>query len=362
VTALTVAGSGDVRRTRGRRARLWRRYGTLLLVALVGCSLVYLLLGLDNVMSPAQFWRAVTHPDEVPLVHKVAAETRVPRLVLCLLAGGALAVAGALLQALTRNPIASPDLTGVTAGAVAAAVAWVAFAPPTPFISNVWARPAAATLGGLAAAGVVYLLTRKGGGIESTRLLLIGIMISGVLTSITTLALLFLGAQATNLLGWLSGSVAFKTWSDVVLICVYLIPGMILTVMSVARANALQLGDDVARSLGQHRELDRLLVLAAAVVLTSGVVSVLGAIGFVGLIAPHIVRPLVGSDLRRQVPAAALVGGGMVVLADLIARNVSSRTLFGFLGDNLSAQPLPAGVILTLFGIPYLGYLLWRQK
>jgi len=334
----------------------------VLLIGLAVCSVVYLLVGLDNVLSPAAFWRAVTHPDEVPLVHKVAAETRVPRLLLCLLAGGALAAAGALLQAMTRNPIAAPELTGVTAGAVAAAVAWVAFAPPIPFISNVWARPAAATLGALVAAGVVYLLTRNSGGVESTRLLLIGILVSGVLTSATTLSLLFLGAQATNLLAWLSGSVAFRTWTDVALIGVYLIPGAGLTVLAIGRANTQQLGDDVARSLGQRREFDRVLVLAAVVVLTSGVVSVLGAIGFIGLIAPHIVRPLVGSDLRRQVPAAILIGAAMMVVADLIARNVSSRTLFGFLGENLSAQPLPAGVILTLFGIPYLAYLLWRQK
>jgi len=333
-----------------------------MLVGLVVAAVVYLLVGLDNVLGPDDFWRAWRHPEDAPLVHQVAVETRVPRLLLCVLAGAALGTAGAFLQALTRNPLAAPELTGVTAGAVAAAVAWVAFAPPLPMISNSWGRPAAATLGALVSAGVVYLLTRKQGGLESTRLLLIGILVSGVLTSFTTLSLLFLGPQATNILGWLSGSVAFRTWTDVALISVYLVPGVLLCVLALGRANALQLGDDVARSLGQRAELDRIVVLAAAVVVTAGVVSVLGAIGFVRLMAPHMVRPVVGSDLRRQVPAAALIGAGMVVLADMIARNVNSRTLFAFLGDNLSAQPLPVGVVLTLFGVPYLGYLLWRQK
>lgn len=346
----------------GYRARRWRRLSVGLAVVLVVASAGYIMLGLDNVMSPFDVWRATTRPDEVPLVQRIAVDTRVPRLLLCLLAGGALAAAGALLQALTRNPLASPDLTGVTAGAVAAAIAWIAFAPPLPFIPNVWARPLAATAGGLAAAAIVYFLARSGNGLQSMRLLLIGVMVSGVLTSVTTLALLFLGPQATNVLSWLAGSVAFRTWTDVALISVYLIPGVILTVFAIGRANALQLGDDVARSLGQRRELDRLIVLVAAVVLTAGVVSVLGGIGFVGLIAPHIVRPVVGSDLRRQVPAATLVGAGMVMLADMIARNINSRTLFGFLGDNLSARPLPVGVVLTLFGIPYLASLLWRQK
>jgi iron complex transport system permease protein len=346
----------------GFRARRWHRWGSVMLLGLLVLAGGYLMLGLDNVLSPAALWRAITAPDDVPLVHRVAVETRVPRLLLCLFAGAALAAAGALLQALTRNPIASPDLTGVTAGAVAGAVAWIAFAPPTAFVSNVWARPAAATAGGLAAAGVVYLLTRRSNGMESMRLLLIGVMVSGVLTSATTLGLLFLGPQATNVLGWLSGSVALRTWTDVAIIAVYLVPGLLLTLLAIGRANALQLGEDVARSLGQGRELDRLIVLVAAVVLTAGVVSVLGGIGFVGLMAPHMVRGLVGSDLRRQIPAAALAGAAMMVLADMIARNVNSRNLFAFLGDDLSARPLPAGVVITLFGVPYLASLLWRQK
>jgi len=346
----------------GFRARRWHRWGFVMLLGLVVLGGAYLMFGLDNVMSPADLWRAITAPDEVPLVHRVAAETRIPRLLLCLMAGAALAAAGSLLQALTRNPLASPDLTGVTAGAVAAAVAWLAFAPPVLFIPSAWARPIAATVGGLAAAGIVYLLTRKSNGMESMRLLLIGVMVSGVLNSATTLGLLFLGPQATNVLGWLSGSVALRTWTDVSIVAVYLVPGLLLTMLAIGRSNVLQLGDDVARSLGQGREGDRLLVLAAAVVLTAGVVSVLGGIGFIGLMAPHMVRGFVGSDLRRQVPAATLAGAGMMVVADMIARNLNSRNLFAFLGDDLAARPLPAGVILTLFGVPYLASLLWRQK
>lgn len=346
----------------GFRARRWHRWGFVMLLGLVLLGGAYLMFGLDNVLSPAALWEAINSPDEVPLVHRIAVETRVPRLLLCLMAGAALAAAGSLLQALTRNPLASPDLTGVTAGSVAAAVAWLAFASPLAFIASEWARPVAATAGGLGAAGIVYLLTRKSNGMESMRLLLIGVMVGGVLTSATTLGLLFLGPQATNVLGWLSGSVAFRTWTDVAIVAVYLVPGVLLTMLAIGRSNVLQLGDDVARSLGQGREWDRLIVLAAAVVLTAGVVSVLGGIGFVGLMAPHMVRGLVGSDLRRQVPAATLAGAGMMVLADMIARNLNSRNLFAFLGDDLAARPLPAGVILTLFGVPYLASLLWRQK
>lgn len=346
---------------RGRRERRWRRLAAAMAAVLVLTCIAYVLLGLDNVLSPADAWQALVDRDDAPLLHRLAIDVRLPRMTLCLIAGSALAAAGALLQALTRNPLASPELTGVTAGAVAAAVAWVAFAPPLPFVSNVWGRPAAATAGALGAAAVVYLLTRRAGSIESTRLLLMGILVAGVLTSVTTLGLMFLGPDAQRLLDWLAGSMALKAWSDVALIIVYLVPGVVLLLLATARANALQLGDDVARSLGQRPELDRLLVLLAAVVLTAGVVSVVGAIGFVGLMAPHMVRGLVGSDLRRLLPASALLGATMVLVADLVARNIDTSTLFFFLSGDIRDTSVPAGVVLTLFGVPYLASLLWRR-
>lgn len=346
---------------RGRRERRWRRLAISMCALLVLLCVGYVLLGLGNVLSPADAWHALVDRDDAPLLHRLAIEVRLPRMVLCLIAGSALAVAGALLQALTRNPLASPELTGVTAGAVAAAVAWVAFAPPLPFVRNIWGRPAAATAGALLAAGVVYLLTRRAGSLESTRLLLMGILVAGVLTSVTTLGLMFLGPDGQRMLDWLSGSMALKTWTDVALSAVYLVPGLILLLVATGRANALQLGDDVARSLGQRPELDRLLVLLTAVLLTAGVVSIVGAIGFVGLMAPHMVRGLVGSDLRRLIPAAALLGAMMVLVADLAARNIDTSTLFFFLGGDIRDTSLPAGVILTLFGVPYLASLLWRR-
>ncbi len=346
----------------GRRSRRWRRLALAMCALLAVTCVAYVLLGLENVLSPADAWRAVTDRDGAPLLHRIAIDVRLPRMVMCLLAGAALGVAGALLQALTRNPLASPELTGVTAGALAAAVAWVAFAPPLPFVRNVWGRPAAATCGALLAAAVVYLLTRRAGSLESTRLLLMGILVGGVLTSVTTLGLMLMGPDAQRMLDWLSGSMALKTWTDVGLVALYLVPGAVLLLLTIGRANALQLGDDVARSLGQRPELDRLLVLVTAVVLTAGVVSIVGAIGFVGLMAPHMVRGLVGSDLRRLVPASALLGAGMVLVADLVARNIDTSTLFFFLSGDIRDTSLPAGVILTLFGVPYLASLLWRQS
>ncbi|MDN5750940.1 MAG: iron ABC transporter permease, partial [Pseudonocardia sp.] len=269
--------------------------------------------------------------------------------------------AGALLQALVRNPIASPDLIGITAGAVAATVAFTAFGPALPFGTASWVLPLVATVGGFATAITVYLLTRRIGTVESTRLLLVGIVTSGVLGSITPVGLIFLGERAESLLGWLAGSLALKTWADAGLVAVYLAPGVVLAVLAIPRANLLQLGDGVAVALGQHRERDRLLVLVAAVVLTAGAVCVVGAIGFVGLVGPHIARRVVGNDTRRLVPAAAIGGAVMVLLADLVARNLDPRWLLGPLADDVRAAALPVGVYLTLFGVPFLLSLLRRS-
>jgi iron complex transport system permease protein len=265
---------------------------------------------------------------------------------------------------LTRNPLASPDLTGLSAGALAAVVAWAAFGPSIELGAFDFVVPVIATCGGLTAAGLVYLLTRRVGSVESSRLLLIGILVGGVLSSISTLSLLVLGADASRFLGYLSGTLALKTWTDAAVAAAYVAPGLVLLVLAIPRANALQLGDAVAVGLGQRRELDRAIVLLAAVVLTAGVVSVTGGIGFVGLLGPHIVRPWVGSDLRRLVPAASLAGAVMVLAADLVARNFHPAWVVeAVIGpvDSYTPAQLPVGIYLTLFGVPFLVSLLRRK-
>lgn len=225
-----------------------------------------------------------------------------------------------------------------------------------------WVLPLVANAGGFATAVTVYLLTRRVGRVESTRLLLVGIVTSGVLGSITTVGLIFRGEESEALLGWLAGSLALKTWADAGLVAAYLVPGVALAVLAVPRANLLQLGDGVAVALGQHRERDRLLVLVAAVVLTAGAVCVVGAIGFVGLVGPHIARRVVGNDTRRLVPASAIGGALKVLLADLVARNLDPRWLLGPLAAEVRTAALPVGVYLTLFGVPFLLPLLRRSQ
>lgn len=346
---------------RDARSRRWRWLLPTLIAIVVIMSVLNLLFGLETIFTPAEAWRGLWGGADVDPLTELAMSVRMPRTILAILAGLSMGAAGALLQALTRNPLASPDLTGVTEGAVAAAVSWIAFGPAVPFGFATWGRPLVATFGGLATAGVVYLLARRSGKIESTRLLLIGILVGGVLSSVTSVGMLFLGGRAEQLLEWLSGSLANKTWDDALLVMVYLIPGFLLLGTVSARANAMQLGDDVAHALGQRREWDRFLVLIVCVLITAGVVAVVGALGFVGLMAPHLIRRSVGSDLRRLVPASALTGACMMIFADFLARNIDISWIFGSLVDNAAGNTLPDGIYLALFGIPFLASLLWRR-
>jgi iron complex transport system permease protein len=188
--------------------------------------------------------------------------------------------------------------------------------------------------------------------VESSRLIFIGLLVGGILSSVTTIGLLFLQSQELQgVFGWLVGSLSLVTWTDLLLTAVYAVPGLLLLVPATGRANTLQLGADVAISLGQRRELDRLVVVLAAVVLTAGVVVVAGGVAFVGLMAPHMVRATVGSDLRRLVPASMLAGAAMVLVADFVARLFDPRWLPW---EAVSGVHLPVGVFLSLFGAVFL--------
>ncbi|MBD8505086.1 iron ABC transporter permease [Hoyosella sp. G463] len=339
----------------------WRRLAPVLLIIVAVVSAATLLVGENNMLTPLDVIAVLASDDPVTL-HEIAVNSRGPRIVLAIMVGAGLGAAGALLQSLVRNPLASPEFVGVSAGAVTATVAFMAFGPALAAGMIGWIRPLVATGGGLVAAVVVYLLARQVGSVESTRLLLVGIVTSGVLASVTTVSMIALGEQAGELLSWLSGSLALRTWPDTMWVAAYLVPGVALTLIAIPRVNLRQLGDDVAIGLGQRREWDRLIVLLAAVVLTAACVSIVGAIGFVGLIGPHIARKIVGNDARRLVPAAALGGALMVLIADFVSRNLDPAWIAGPLGLEVRNVTLPVGVYLTLFGVPFLLSLLWKAK
>lgn len=271
---------------------------------------------------------------------------RLPRALVAWLVGVMLALAGGIMQSLTRNALASPDITGVTAGASLGAVLLLVVFPTASVIS----LPLAALAGGLGVAGLIYLLAWRHGD-SPIRLILVGIGLTAVLGATQTILLLRTDIERVQrVLYWLTGSIYARSWEHLVALApwaIFLIP---LALFSARHLNALHLGEEVARGLGSAVQWQRGLLLLTSVGLTGAAISQVGAIGFVGLIAPHLARRLVGPAHEGSLPVAALLGGLLVLASDFVG-----RTLF-------APVEVPAGIIIALIGAPFFIYLLWRYR
>lgn len=273
-------------------------------------------------------------------------DQRWPRVVAALLAGAALALAGTTVQAVCRNPLAEPGILGITGGAAVGAVALLTLAP----LAGLWAMSAVAGAAALAAFAAVYALSWRSG-LDSDRLVLIGIGVWTGCQAIVTFIILASDPWNTGkALTWLSGSTYGRTPGQVVPVAVALL--LLAPVIALARRDLdlLSLDEDTPRVLGLPLERTRLLALAAAAVLTSTAVSAVGVIGFVGLVAPHAARALVGGRHARVLPVAVLLGAALVSAADTLGRTV------------IAPAQIPAGLVTALIGTPYFVWLLWRSR
>lgn len=282
----------------------------------------------------------------------VVTSFRLPRILIALLAGMALAVAGGILQGMIRNPLASPDIIGVTGGAGAAVVAFLTIfsnKDNTLMVSIKW-LPVAAFIGAAIIAFLVYFLAWKKG-VSPVRLVLIGIGISALTQACTTL-LMVMGpiyrASQANI--WITGTVNGSDWQDVWILLPWSIIFILLSFMITRQLNIQELGEEVATSAGANVQRQRFILLLMSTALVGGAVAFAGGIGFVGLMAPHMARRLVGSSFGALLPVAALIGGLLVMLADLIG-----RTLF-------LPLEVPAGVFTAAIGAPYFIYLLFKTR
>lgn len=271
---------------------------------------------------------------------------RLPRIVAAILIGAALAVAGALLQGVIRNPLASPDLLGVTGGASVAVVAFMTFVTG---YSIHWV-PFIAIGGALVATTINYVFAWKKG-VSPFRLVLIGIGISTAMGALTTFLLIsgpaYLAAQVLN---WMTGSIYGTNWSYIEVLWPWVAVFIPLSLLLAKELNVQSLGEDVARGLGSRLQLSRMILLFYSVALAGAAVGVAGTISFIGLMAPHIARMLVGNSYKMIIPVSALIGAIILLLADL-----AGRMLF---------QPLdvPAGVFTAGIGAPFFMYLLFKRK
>ena len=271
---------------------------------------------------------------------------RAPRVVLAALVGGTLGIAGAAFQGLLSNPMADPYVIGASSGAAVGATLAM-----TVGGSLAISLVPAAFLGALASVTAVYLLAREGGRVPQLNLLLAGVAVGSFLAAIVSgLILLAQRGDVRPIIFWLMGGFSGRGWPHILTAVPYLTLGTLAILAMSRELNALLLGEDSARQLGVDTERAKLILIFGASLGTAAAVAVSGIIGFVGLMVPHLTRLWVGSDHRILLPASALAGAALLVLADLVARTV------------LPPVELPVGVVTSLLGGPFFLFLLRRAR
>ncbi len=272
---------------------------------------------------------------------------RVPRALIAVAAGGSLAVAGALMQVITRNPIASPSLFGINSGAafmVVIASGWLG-------ISGMQSLTLFALLGAAISGSIVFYLGSIGrDGMTPIKITLAGASIAAFFHSMTQGYMLTNGKMFDQVLVWLVGSVAGRDMSMLINVLPYLFIGFIIAISLSRHLNVLLMGDDVAQTLGQRTALIKSLASVAVILLAGGSVAVAGPIAFVGIIIPHIVRYLVGNDYRWVIPYSAVLGGILLVTADIGARYIAMP------------KEIPVGVMTAILGVPFFVYIARKGK
>ena len=296
--------------------------------------LASLALGASQI-SPARVARLLFAPDDSTdslVVHAL----RLPRTLVAGLAGAGLGVSGLLLQGVTRNPLADPGILGVEAGGAFAILVMVVFFPAAPAALFV----PAAFVGGALAAAAAYGAARSAG-LTPLRLALAGVAVAYLLGAATRAVQILFETRAQGALFALSGSVAGRTWEQLWQVAPWLGLGLVVALVYSSRVNVLALGEDVASSLGTRTARDSAVITGLGVLLAAGSVSVVGPIGFVGLVVPHAARALVGADHRLSLPLSALLGAAFLILADIAARLV----------DRPAETPL--GILVAAAGAPF---------
>ncbi|MCM3572358.1 MULTISPECIES: FecCD family ABC transporter permease [Mesobacillus] len=277
-------------------------------------------------------------------------EIRLPRIIVTLLAGMALAISGAILQGLTRNDLADPGIIGINSGAgLGIAVFFLFF--PIDAASFAYMLPLVAFAGALLTAVLIYLFSyKKGIGLQPVRLILVGIGFSMALSGAMIVIISAAERQKVDFIArWLAGNIWGTDWPFIWALLPWLIILIPFTLYKANRLNLLSLSDPVAIGVGVSIEKERVILLLTAVALAASAVSVTGGIAFIGLMAPHLAKALIGPRNQLFLPIAILIGGWLLLFADTIGRNV------------LEPEGIPAGIMTALIGAPYFVYLLLRK-
>lgn len=328
-------------RTPFRRRPIYRAIVvTVFVVLLVGGLLAGIRSG-TYPLSPAQIVSTLLDRDG-SVAARVLWDIRLPRVLLAALVGANLAVSGAILQGVMRNPLADPGIIGISAGAgFFGIVILVLYPQHQPFV------PLAAFVGSMAAAGLIYVLAWRDG-IQPMRVILAGVAVSALFGAGISAMLVFYSDRVQGALVFLAGSMSARSWPEVATILPYTMLGLLVAPALSRPLELLLLGDDVARAVGLRVEAARLGLTAVAALLAASAVSVVGLLGFVGLIVPHTVRLLTRCGQRYLILVSALAGAALVVISDTFARTVASPV------------DIPVGIVMAAVGAPFFLVLLRR--
>ncbi|MFT8327906.1 FecCD family ABC transporter permease [Gluconobacter oxydans] len=328
-----------------------RRQALIFLIALMPLLLLAVIAALNigaTGVHLSALWHGTTDPD-IRADRIVLLRIRGPRVVMSGLTGAALAVAGAVMQGLFRNPLADPGLIGVSSGAALATACMIVLGGPwlVSGVWGVWAIPAAGMAGSFVAAYLLYLFATRGGVTSVSTILLAGVALgafSGALTGI----LIFRANDTAlrDLTFWTMGSFAGATWSRIGLLCPFLCVAAAVTARLATPLNALLLGESDARLIGYPVERIKRLAMVAVACAVGPTVSFVGAIGFVGVIVPHLVRLVTGPDHRLVLPGSALLGASLMIVADTLARVIAIPA------------DVPVGIVTAVLGTPVFVWLL----
>lgn len=319
----------------------------LLAVLLVILSVVAVNIGTVQYSVPEIFTSITAKETELTaeqnITRTIVLNLRLPRVVLTILVGACLSAAGALLQAVMRNPLADPGSIGVSAGAGTAAITILLIFP-----NMTTALPMFAFIGAALACVLIYVMAWKDG-VSPVRIILAGVAINSVLGAYNSLLQFMNSDNLTGVLAFMNGSLSGMSWTHVRTILSYSVIGLLLSLLCIRHANALQLGDEMAKNLGVRVNGARIALSAVSAFLAAATVSVVGMISFVGLVVPHISRMLVGSDYKVMLPTSILMGSLTLLVADTIGRTI------------VPGMEIPVGIVMSVCGGPFFLYMLRKR-
>ncbi|CAM3641278.1 FecCD family ABC transporter permease [Marinicrinis lubricantis] len=339
-----------------RRIWLWGGGGILLLFV---SMLISLSIGTAR-LSLGDVWHILLQqlpwiggdtaiPPELASYESILLKVRLPRIVLAILVGAALSLAGAGFQGVLRNPLADPYTLGVASGASVGAAFLILFQLQYAWLGK-WTIPIVAFATGLATLWVVLRMARINGKVRIETVILSGVVVQAFLGAMVSFMVSMSKTVVNDIVFWMMGSLSLKGWDYAIMLIPYVLIGWLVLTYYARALNALALGEQEASYLGIAVEKTKLAVLVASTFMTAAAVSMTGVIGFVGLVVPHMVRLLVGPDYRLLVPFSAIFGGIYMLWADTAARTI------------LSPTEIPLGVVTAFIGTPFFAYLLTRRK